>query len=120
MWDLMLLDIAKLPTAANSAIRLHPDDNVAVTRVPVPAGADLEVDGARLVTRDAIPAGHKVALLAIPPGEVVLRYGHVIGRASNPIQAGQHVHTHNLAFEELHFDYEFPAVDVAVPRRRED
>ena len=65
----MLLDIAKLPTAANSAIRLHPDDNVAVTRVPVPAGADLEVDGARLVTRDAIPAGHKVALRAIPPGE---------------------------------------------------
>ena len=33
-------------------------------------------------------------------GEVVRRYGEAIGRASQPIAPGQHVHTHNLAFEE--------------------
>ncbi len=37
----MLLDIAKLPTAENSAIRLHPSDNVAIARVPVAPGTEL-------------------------------------------------------------------------------
>ncbi len=113
----MLLDIAKLPTAENSAIHLHPADDIAVARVPVPAGAELRVDGVHLVTRDAIPAGHKVALRTIQPGETVLRYGQSIGRARHTIEAGEHIHTHNLAFEELHLNYEFPAVETPLPQR---
>jgi altronate hydrolase len=58
----MLLDIARLPTAENSAIQLHPADNVAVARVPIAAGTELRVGGAGLVALDAIPAGHKIAL----------------------------------------------------------
>jgi altronate hydrolase len=104
----MLLDIAKLPTAENSAIRLHPSDNVAIARVPIAPGTELRVDGAAVVTREAIPAGHKVALRAIAPGEMALRYGQGIGRASAAIAPGEHVHTHNIGFEELRFDYEFP------------
>ncbi len=111
----MLLDIAKLPTAGNSAIRLHPTDNVAVARVAIPAGTELCIEGLQLVTREAIPAGHKIALAAIRPGELVERYGQAIGRASQPIEAGSHVHTHNLSFEELAFDYEFPAIETPVP-----
>jgi altronate hydrolase len=112
----MLLDIAKLPAAENSAIRLHPTDNVAVARVPIPAGTELRVEGLPLVTREAIPAGHKIALRAIRPGEIVERYGQAIGRASQPIEAGRHVHTHNLSFEEMRFDYEFPAMETPVPQ----
>ena len=40
-----LLEIAKLPTAENSAIHLNPLDNVAVARVPLSAGMKLRVDG---------------------------------------------------------------------------
>ena len=40
---------------------------------------------------------------------MVLRYGQAIGRAKTAIAAGQHIHTHNLSFEELDLDYEFPA-----------
>lgn len=116
----MLLDIAKLPTAENSAIHLHPTDDIAVARVPVPAGADLRVDGVHLVTRDAIPAGHKVALRTIHPGEMVLRYGQAIGRAKQAIEPGQHVHTHNLSFEELHLNYEFPSAETPFPQPRRD
>ena len=116
----MLLDIAKLPTAENSAIHLHASDNVAVARVPIAAGTTLKVDGVAVTTVDAIPAGHKVSLRAIRPGEMLLRYGQAIGRARVPIEPGQHVHTHNLSFEELHLEYEFPASDAALPRRRED
>jgi altronate hydrolase len=116
----MLLDIAKLPTAENSAIHLHPTDDIAVARVPVAAGAELRIDGVHLVARDAIPAGHKVALRTIAPGELVLRYGQTIGRAKGTIEAGQHVHTHNLSFEELHLNYEFPAGETPFPQPRQD
>jgi altronate hydrolase len=107
----MLLDIAKLPTAQNSAIRLHPRDNIAVARVPLPPQTELLVDTIRVVTADAIPAGHKLALREIRAGEIVERYGQAIGRARVHIPPGRHVHTHNLAFEELELVYDFPASD---------
>src|ERR1039458_215394 len=118
MEDAMLLDIAKLPTAENSAIHLHPSDNVAIARVAIAPGTELLVDGVRLVTVDAIPPGHKVALSSIAPGEMVERYGQAIGRARFAIEPGGHVHTHNLAFEELAPAYEFPSGDIAPPVRK--
>jgi altronate hydrolase len=104
----MLLEIDKLPTAENSAIHLHPSDNVAIARVPIPEGAELRTGGRAIVTRSAIPAGHKVALQPIAPGEMVHRYGQAIGRAAVAIAPGEHIHTHNLSFEELTLAYEFP------------
>jgi altronate hydrolase len=72
------------------------------------------------VTRDAIPAGHKLALRTILPGELVLRYGQTIGRAKRTIEPGEHVHTHNLSFEELHLNYEFPSGETPLPQPRRD
>ena len=114
----MLLDIAKLPTAENSAIHLRPSDNIAVARVSIAPGTELLVDGVRVVTVDAIPAGHKLALRSIAPGQMVERYGQDIGRARMAIEPGSHVHTHNLGFEELQLAYEFPAGEIAPPVRR--
>jgi len=109
------VDIAKLPTAENSAIHLHPTDNVAVARVPLQAGQALRVEGKGLEVRDFVAAGHKVALAPIRAGEAVRRYGQVIGRAKADIATGQHIHTHNLAFEEGERDYDFPEGEVAYP-----
>ncbi|MGB7760088.1 MAG: UxaA family hydrolase, partial [Bryobacteraceae bacterium] len=89
----MLLEIASLPTPENSAIQLHPADNVAVARVPLAAGTELRVGGETLVVRDAIPAGHKVALRGIAAGATVFRYGQPIGLAKASIEPGSHVHT---------------------------
>jgi altronate hydrolase len=114
---MMLLDIAKLPTAENSAIHLHPADNIAVARVPIAVGAELHIDGASVVALESIPAGHKIALRSIDAGETVERYGQSIGRAAETIAAGRHVHTHNLRFEELALDYEFPATETPLPKR---
>ncbi len=35
-----------------------------------------------------------------------------------PIQAGQHIHTHNLSFEELTLHYEFPTGEKPLPAAR--
>jgi altronate hydrolase len=113
----MLIDIEKLPTAENSAIHLHPTDNVAVARVPIAPGTELRVDGLPVLALEAIPAGHKIALWDIAEGEVVERYGQCIGRAKTAIGAGQWVHTHNLGFEELHLNYEFPEREMTAAGR---
>jgi len=115
----VLLDIASPPTPENSAIHLHPADNIAVARVPISPGTALLVDGVPVMTRDAIPAGHKLAIAAIQPGQIVLRYGHAIGRARVAVPPGGHVHTHNLAFEDLGRQYDFPSTDLPVPERRD-
>lgn len=97
----MLYEIQSPATAENSVILLNPRDNVAVARVRLESGQRVEAGGAAVVTRNAIPAGHKVALRKIDPREAVYRYGNVIGFATCTIEAGEHVHVHNLGFQEL-------------------
>jgi len=115
-----LLEIAKLPTEENSAIHLNPLDNVAIARVPLSAGMKLRVDGVPITVLDAVPAGHKVAVARIQPGEMVHRYGQAIGRAKVQIEPGRHVHTHNISFEELTFAYEFPEGEIPYPAPPKD
>ena len=115
-----LLEIQKLPTAENSAIHLHPSDNVAIARVPVAPGQTLRVEGNEFQAKDSVPAGHKIALMRIEPGENIYRYGQRIGRASRVIEAGEHVHTQNVSYEEIEFAYEFPAKEVSFPAPPKD
>jgi len=90
-------------------LRLHPGDDVVIAARPLAAGARLPDEN--LVCTDPIPAGHKLATRAVARGEPVRRYGQIIGFAIDNIAAGQHVHTHNLAFDTFERDY---AVGVDV------
>ena len=112
---MQLLEIAKLPTAENSAIHLHSTDNVAVARVPLTPDSVLRIEGTTVRVRDHVPAGHKLALRSIREGEVVRRYGQNIGRAKMAIEPGQHIHTHNVSYQETEFAYNFPSVDRPFP-----
>ena len=78
----MLVEITKVPSAENSAIHLHPTDNVAVARVPVPAGAELLIEGLPVTHRATpFPRATKSRSGTSRAGEIVERYGQVIGRA---------------------------------------
>jgi (2R)-sulfolactate sulfo-lyase subunit alpha len=50
----------------------------------------------RLVARQAVPIGHKVALRDLKPGDTVIKYGQDIGRIVANVLEGEHVHVHNL------------------------
>ena len=78
----------KLPPA----LQIHPSDTVAVALRTLAEG-DV---AAGVRTAAPIPQGHKLALVNLPIGAVVTKYGQPIGRASAPIAAGDHVHSHNL------------------------
>ncbi|MGC8627898.1 MAG: UxaA family hydrolase [Acidimicrobiales bacterium] len=84
---------------------LHEGDMVGVLTQPAQAGTVLPGLGLKLL--DDVPAGHKVALVNVPAGGHVRKYGQVIGIATRPIAAGEHVHSHNLAFADFERQYEF-------------
>jgi (2R)-sulfolactate sulfo-lyase subunit alpha len=46
--------------------------------------------------RDAVPLGHKFALVARAAGDDVIEYGVRIGVATRDIAEGDYVHVHNL------------------------
>ena len=78
---------------------LREGDDVAVALSDLAPG-DVVANGqsSGVAVRAAVPAGHKVATRDLPAGATVRKYGEVIGAATIPIAAGQHVHVHNLAF----------------------
>jgi len=78
------------------AIVLSPKDNVAVANGRIEPGTELP-GGARALS--AIDPGHKVAIEAIKTGEAIVKYAQAIGRATEDIAPGAHIHSHNLVFE---------------------
>jgi arylformamidase len=79
---------------------LEESDNVgAVVGVDAARGAECALRGAAtgsLQVRQDIPHGHKVALQAIAAGEPVIKYGSRVGRMTAAVEAGEHVHVHNM------------------------
>ncbi len=75
-------------------IKLDPADNVAVVANDDGLPKGTQVDG--LTLTEDVPQAHKVALSALEAGAPVLRYGVVIGHATQPLAAGCWVNETNL------------------------
>jgi altronate hydrolase len=101
------------------AIRLRPEDNVAVVKRNTPAGAELRLDATVIKVAKSIAMGHKIALSSIRKGEAVYKYGQVIGFAARHIEAGEHVHVHNVNAEAFARDYAFCRDCPPAPPRPE-
>ena len=85
------------------SIRLAPEDNVVVARIDILSGTELPGEG--VTALDVVPAGHKIATRPIAAGEPVRKYDQIIGFASEPVEAGAHVHVHNCAMGDFERDY---------------
>lgn len=85
---------------SSRAVVMKPADNVATALSEIDAGAEvlLDLGEERRAVRVAqrIPFGHKFAVADIARGAPVVKYGQVIGTASEPIGAGEHAHVHNI------------------------
>ncbi len=100
-------------------IRLHKDDDVVIARTQLIGGTSIE----SITTKGLIPPGHKVATRALNTGDAIRRYNQIIGFASKPVAAGEHVHTHNLDMGpdkgDFARDYAFGADVRPEPLKRE-
>src|SRR5512138_93804 len=94
--------------AADLTIRLHPEDDVVIARVELPAGTMVPKENVRVSVR--VPPGHKIAVRDVAKGQPVHRYNQIIGFATQPIKAGDHVHVHNVAMGDFQRDYAFCAL----------
>lgn len=68
-------------------IRVSRRDNVGIVVSPLGLAAGTRTDDG-IVTREAIPQAHKVALAELAANEPIVRYGEVIGYANQPIPRG--------------------------------
>jgi altronate hydrolase len=110
-----MTSVATSPTA----LRVADADTVAVALHAVAAGERIEVDGERVVARQDVPAGHKIALAPLAPGDAVTKYGVPIGTATERIEAGDWVHSHNLR-TRLSGTQSYAFDRAAAPVRRVD
>lgn len=86
-----------------------PGDQVGVAVMEIDQGTlvkgeYLEDEGSlEFETVDDIPLGHKIALTDLPEGTEVVEYGEVIGKTTQDVKRGQHVHVHNI--RSVRWDY---------------
>ena len=80
-----------------TAFQIDKADNVATALTSIEPGVvSLLGDAlaAQMQVLENVPVGHKFALRDIAEGEMIVKYGVVIGRATADIAAGSWVHLH--------------------------
>jgi altronate dehydratase small subunit len=95
--------------ASWDAVQIASSDHVAVAlrdlsdRVRVRRGNEI----VEITLSDPIPLGHKFALVDLPAGSEIRKYGAPIGQLTQPVTVGAHVHVHNLISQRAR---PFPAI----------
>ena len=86
-----------------NSILIHlPKDDVGVAVADLKSGEEIGVvtlEGesiGQIKLVNDVPLGHKVAMRDLPVEKHVIEYGREIGYALSPIEAGEHVHIHNI------------------------
>jgi altronate dehydratase len=98
---------------AEGVIRLHPADNLVIALQDLAAGSAVSDISAPLP--GPVPRGHKIAVRPIAKGEQVIRYGQIIGQATEDVPAGAHIHSHNLGMGPHSSDYAIGAECRPLP-----
>lgn len=97
---------------------LSPADNVAILTARAPQGARPLGIGAALEA--PVMPGHKLARADIAQGAAITKFGQIIGYATRPIAAGEHVHTQNCEFgahdQDYHVGIDLDAARAAIPQ----
>ncbi len=102
----------------NTVLQLEPSDNVLIALRDLRAGERIFFSGREHVLISDIPAKHKFVTEDVAVGGNVVMYGVLIGKAREPIHAGDIVSTRNTChdsspFEQSSQSYNWKAPDVS-------
>ncbi len=99
----------------DTALQIDPRDNVLVALVPLVAGTTVPFGAASCSVAENIPAKHKLALIDMKPGDLVIMYGMVVGDATQPIPRGGLLSTRNVRHRTGGYTAERHPVSFALP-----
>ena len=85
----------------NKYIVMNKDDNCATALLDINKDEVIEYDNMNIKIIHSITLGHKFALIDIKAGDLVKKYGQTIGIATEDIQKGDWIHTHNIMSQYL-------------------
>lgn len=92
------------------AVVIKNQDNVATVLLDIKKGEEVNMfvgdKNITILATDAIPFGHKIAIKKIQNKERIIKYGESLGRATQNIEVGSHVHVHNVESERGRGDWE--------------
>jgi altronate hydrolase len=99
-------------------LQVHPKDNVLVALVNLPKNETVVFNGQSYALQDDIGAKHKFFMQDMQPGDPIIMYGVLVGKAQHAIKAGSRMTTENTkhAAEPYMFrpsDYHWQAPDVS-------
>lgn len=101
-------------------IKINPADNVAVAIETLNVGDTMVVDGVTITVAQEVPAGHKIALVALKVNDNVIKYGYAIGHAIVEIPQGGVVNEKTIKTNLeglLDYQYNPVKVDLNIPDR---
>ena len=75
---------------------MHPKDNCATSLMSLAENEVIELLDRKIKLSQPISSGHKFALIEIKKGENVIKYGEIIGIATDDINIGDWIHIHNI------------------------
>jgi len=88
------------------ALLINPSDNVATVLEDIVEGDKVAIVSSEgnvmkvTEARQKIPFRHKIAIKSMSPDAEVIKYGEVIGKATQKIVEGEYVHIHNVGEKE--------------------
>ncbi|MFI5132037.1 MAG: UxaA family hydrolase [Chitinophagales bacterium] len=99
-------------------LKVHPKDNVLVALKDLASGEAVSYNGEVYVTKEKIPAKHKLFTKDMNAGDNVIMYGVLVGKTQNSIPAGGLMTTANVkhasdSYEYRPFHYEWHTPDVS-------
>ena len=86
-------------------LQVHPMDNVMVALVALNKGEQVRHNGADFILVDAVPAKHKFVTQTLQPGDAVIMYGVLVGKAQARVEQGALITTENLKHAAEPFQY---------------
>ena len=101
-------------------LKINPADNVVVAITDLKAGEIISDEGADVVLKEDVPAGHKVTLKNLAEGENVIKYGYPIGHVRQDVEAGKWINENQIQTNLsglLEYTYNPVKVELDIPQK---
>lgn len=96
-------------------LKVHPDDNVLVALNNLAKDTTVSFEGTDYTMQEDIPAKHKFSITDLQPGDEVIMYGVLVGKAQSFISKGSRISTENtkhaaepFAYRQASFSWQAP------------